>query len=46
MHAFHHIMYTLMLSMNPVVILVYWPLVHQEHKKFIYERYEGKDDVI
>ena len=39
MHAVQHIFYTLTLFTNPVVIMMYWGLVHTEHLKDIKDEF-------
>ena len=39
LHASHHILYSLMLFMNPIVVSVYWLLVHEEHLLEIATKY-------
>ena len=46
MHALHHLMYTLMLFMNPVVVIMYWGLVHKDHIEERTTRFKGNDELI
>ena len=41
MHALHHLFYTLSLFMNPIVFIMYWGVIHDEHIKEIRIRNEG-----
>ena len=44
LHALHHLCYTLMLFMTPIVIVMYWGLVHKQ--ALIDIREENKDEVV
>ena len=44
LHALHHLMYTLMLFMTPIVIVMYWGLVHKQ--ALIEIREENKDEAV
>ena len=46
LHALHHLMYTLTMFMNPVVVLMYWGLIHQDHLNEIRTLYKGDDRLI
>ena len=39
LHACHHIMYTLGLLMSPVVVVMYWGLIHEKHLVEIQTKY-------
>mmetsp|Transcript_6537 Transcript_6537/g.11061 ORF Transcript_6537/g.11061 Transcript_6537/m.11061 type:complete len:248 (-) Transcript_6537:43-786(-) len=41
LHALHHVFYTLMLFTQPVVMTVYWGLVHEKHLKDITTEYRS-----
>lgn len=31
LHSFHHLFYTLMMFFNPIIVSVYWAVIHKEH---------------
>ena len=31
LHALYHLTYTLMLFLNPVIVSVYWGVIHEKH---------------
>ena len=31
LHSFHHVFYTLMMFLNPIIVSVYWTIIHKEH---------------
>ena len=31
LHSLHHLFYTLMMFLNPVIVSMYWAVVHKEH---------------
>ena len=35
LHALHHLMYTLMLFMTPIVVIMYWGVVHEKYMEEI-----------
>ena len=39
LHASHHVLYSLMLFMNPIVVCVYWIFVHDEHLEELQVKY-------
>ena len=46
LHSLHHLMYTLTMFMNPVVVSMYWGLIHQDHLNEIRTLYKGDDRLI
>jgi hypothetical protein len=39
LHACHHLCYTLMMFMTPVIVIFYWVLVHKDHVEYIRHKY-------
>lgn len=31
LHSLHHLFYTLMMFLNPIIVSVYWAVIHKEH---------------
>ena len=41
LHALYHLTYTLMLFLNPIIVCVYWGLIHTDHMEEIAREHPG-----
>ena len=41
LHALYHLTYTLMLFLNPIIVCVYWGLIHEDHLEEIKNEHPG-----
>ena len=44
-HACHHLCYTLMLFMTPIVVLIYWIFVHKDHVQYMRHKHKYNEEM-